>query len=226
MHAGIAGLPVAFAALVYIVVASPKLLPDRKGIAEVAREARREYTFSVVVDKLFAGAGRWGAGLRAGGRLLVCKRSPSVPDGARSCSCRHSASRSPHPSPSAARSLEKAGLRHLPGVFVVDIQRADGGVVAAPAPDTVVLIGDIITFAGDVQFVKNVLELGGLQAVGEHTSRVLCSLLLALACMQRQGAARLAASRSCTLAAGTSPDAALPLCRHCGPGAAGHQWQR
>ena len=60
--AGIAGAPIAFAALLYIVFASPKLLPDRKGIAETVREARREYTFSVVLGKLFPGIGKWVAG--------------------------------------------------------------------------------------------------------------------------------------------------------------------
>ncbi len=52
-------------------------------------------------------------------------------------------------------------------MFVIDIQRADGTVVSAPGPDAIILIGDTVTFAGDVAEVKTVLQLGGLQAVGE-----------------------------------------------------------
>ncbi len=45
---------------------------------------------------------------------------------------------------------------------MVDIQREDGAIVASPGPDAVVLVGDTITFAGDVQYIKNVLEMGGV----------------------------------------------------------------
>jgi hypothetical protein len=82
------------------------------------------------------------------------------------------------------RSIQQAGLRNLPGVFVIDIQRADGTVVAAPGPDTILLLGDTITFAGDVAEVKTVLELGGLQAVGEWQDS-LSSAGHIMACVRR-----------------------------------------
>jgi di/tricarboxylate transporter len=55
---GIAGAPMAVAALTYICFVSPHLLANRKGITELAVETRRQYTFSAVVNKLFSGVGK------------------------------------------------------------------------------------------------------------------------------------------------------------------------
>lgn len=58
--------------------------------------------------------------------------------------------------------IADAGLRSLPGLFLVDLERADGTAVAAPGPSTVVLEGDVLTFAGDVESVHTAVNTPGL----------------------------------------------------------------
>lgn len=49
--------------------------------------------------------------------------------------------------PFLGQSVEAAGLRHLPGLFLVRLQRGER-VVAPVGPDEVLLAGDLLTFAG------------------------------------------------------------------------------
>ncbi len=61
------------------------------------------------------------------------------------------------------RSVEEAGLRHLKGVFLVEIERA-GRAIAPVAPEEVLVGGDVLTFVGRVDHVVDLQRLPGLQS--------------------------------------------------------------
>ncbi|KAG2455089.1 hypothetical protein HYH02_000909 [Chlamydomonas schloesseri] len=63
------------------------------------------------------------------------------------------------------RTIESAGLRHLRGLFLADLQRQDGTTVPSPPPTTIILQGDKLTFAGDIQGVQHILSLPGLTPI-------------------------------------------------------------
>jgi di/tricarboxylate transporter len=69
-------------------------------------------------------------------------------------------------SPLAGKTLEDAGLRHLPGLYVVEIQREDR-VRPAPGPGERLRAGDRLVFAGVVGSVVDLQKIRGL----EPTSR-------------------------------------------------------
>jgi len=66
----------------------------------------------------------------------------------------------PH-GPLASRSVEAAGLRHLEGVFLVEIERS-GELIAPVAPTTVLHGGDHLLFVGEARIVADLHELPGL----------------------------------------------------------------
>ncbi len=66
----------------------------------------------------------------------------------------------PH-GPLASRSVEAAGLRHLEGVFLVEIERG-GELIAPVAPTTVLHGGDHLLFVGEARIVADLHELPGL----------------------------------------------------------------
>ena len=59
------------------------------------------------------------------------------------------------------RTVEAAGLRHLVGVFLVEIDR-DGGTIAPVAPDEVLQGRDVLTFVGRVDQVVDLQRMPGL----------------------------------------------------------------
>lgn len=124
---GIVGLPMAIAAMIYVVTCSPFLLPVRTPPMQVLKDNPRSYTVRVVVTKDFAFIGR---------------------------------------------TVEEAGLRSLRGLFVVDIERKtkeigrNSSFIGSPSPATIVLEGDIITFAGEVEHVNSLLKINGLVTAG------------------------------------------------------------
>ncbi|HUF73789.1 MAG TPA: SLC13 family permease [Gammaproteobacteria bacterium] len=61
----------------------------------------------------------------------------------------------------AGRTVEEAGLRHLPGLYLVEIQR-DGHVLAAVGPDAVLDRHDRLVFAGITESVADLLKIRGL----------------------------------------------------------------
>lgn len=63
--------------------------------------------------------------------------------------------------PLDGQTVEEAGLRHLQGVFLAEIQR-QGQVIAPPAPTTVLQGGDRLTFAGRVDLVRDLQAIRGL----------------------------------------------------------------
>jgi di/tricarboxylate transporter len=68
----------------------------------------------------------------------------------------------PAGSPLAGKSIEDAGLRHLPGMFLTEIDR-DGTVLAAVAPTEVLRAGDRLIFAGVVDSVIDLRKIRGLE---------------------------------------------------------------
>jgi len=69
--------------------------------------------------------------------------------------------------PVVGRTVEAAGLRNLPGVYLsfVERSRSDGEVSAIPAtPDTVIEAGDVCCFVGDVDRVVDLHEIPGLRS--------------------------------------------------------------
>ncbi len=61
----------------------------------------------------------------------------------------------------AGRSIEEAGLRQLPGLFLVEINRG-GTAIGAPSPQEILLSGDRLVFAGDVRAVVDLKNIHGL----------------------------------------------------------------
>lgn len=65
-------------------------------------------------------------------------------------------------SPFVGQSLEVAGLRGLPGLYVVEIER-DGGLIPAPGPEELLREGDRLVFAGIVDSVADLQKMRGLE---------------------------------------------------------------
>jgi len=64
--------------------------------------------------------------------------------------------------PLVGRSIDDAGLRQLPGVFLVEIDR-DGGVLPAVSPREVLRAGDQLVFAGAPESVVELQKIRGLR---------------------------------------------------------------
>lgn len=74
-------------------------------------------------------------------------------------------------SPVAGSTIEAAGLRHLPGLFLFQIERA-GTVIAAPPPETLLAAGDRLAFAGVLESVVDLQRIRGLApALREEADR-------------------------------------------------------
>jgi di/tricarboxylate transporter len=109
------GLPVAVIGGLFLVLAGPRLLPDR-GAAGASFANVREYTLEMV-----------------------------VPEG----------------SPHLGRTIEAAGLRNLPGCFLVEIER-DEQLIAPVTPEQTLRAGDRLLFAGIVESIKDLQNQRGL----------------------------------------------------------------
>ena len=64
-------------------------------------------------------------------------------------------------SPMAGKSIEQAGLRNLPGLFLVEIVR-DGAILAAVEPDEVLQANDRLIFTGMVDSIVDLQSMHGL----------------------------------------------------------------
>ena len=109
------GLVVATAGLVYIVVLSRWLLPDRSGAVPDTENAR-DYSVAFRVEG---------------------------------------------DSPIVGSTIEGAGLRHLPGLYLVEIERG-GETMAAVPPDTKLRAGDVLIFVGVLESVVDLRKIRGL----------------------------------------------------------------
>jgi di/tricarboxylate transporter len=69
------------------------------------------------------------------------------------------------PSPLIGRTVETAGLRNLPGLFLVRIEREETLVVSPVTPTAVLQAGDRLTFAGSVETIVDLRRFRGLEPV-------------------------------------------------------------
>jgi len=119
------GVPVALAGLLYLVIAAPRLLPDRRAPADAANE-RREYTVEMFVE----------------------------PNGGL-----------------AGRTIEDAGLRRLPGMFLSAIER-DEERIAAVGPEQHLRGGDVLVFVGVVESVADLQRIRGLSPATDQVAKM------------------------------------------------------
>lgn len=74
-------------------------------------------------------------------------------------------------SPIVGKSIEQAGLRQLPGLYLVEIER-DGERLPAVAPDERIQAGDRLVFAGVVESVVDLLKIRGLAPATDQVGKV------------------------------------------------------
>lgn len=77
----------------------------------------------------------------------------------------------PTDSPLAGKSIEQAGLRQLPGLFLVEIDR-DGQLLPAVSPHEVLRTGDRLVFAGIVESVVDLQRTRGLVPATEQVFKL------------------------------------------------------
>jgi len=74
-------------------------------------------------------------------------------------------------SPIENTTVEEAGLRHLPGLFLVEIIR-DGAIMAAAEPDEVLLGGDRLIFTGLVDSIVDLQDMQGLEPATDQVFKL------------------------------------------------------
>lgn len=95
-----------------------------------------------------------------GRRLLPDRRPPiSTEDDPRQYTV---AMRVPADSPLVGRTIEQAGLRRLPGAFVMEIDRG-GEILPMVSPDTPLHADDVLVFVGIIDSVLDLQKMRGLQ---------------------------------------------------------------
>ncbi len=109
------GVPTLVLGVLFILLTSRWLLPDRQGVQR-SLDNPREYTVAMRVEK---------------------------------------------DSPVAGQTIEDAGLRHLPGLYLVEIER-DGQLLVAVGPEERIYAGDTLVFAGVVESVVDLRKIRGL----------------------------------------------------------------
>ncbi|MCB9666284.1 MAG: SLC13 family permease, partial [Alphaproteobacteria bacterium] len=70
-------------------------------------------------------------------------------------------------SPLVGQGVEEAGLRHLPGLFLVEIRRAHGEVLQPVAPEDVLEPLDHLVFTGVATMIRDLTAFPGLTATGQ-----------------------------------------------------------
>jgi di/tricarboxylate transporter len=115
------GLPLAVLVLLYLLMFSRWLLPDRQ--SAISRfDDPREYTVEMLVES---------------------------------------------DSPLAGKSIEEAGLRQLPGAYLIEIDR-QGQIMPAVSPRELLREGDRLVFAGVVSSVVDLQRIRGLQPASDQ----------------------------------------------------------
>lgn len=74
-------------------------------------------------------------------------------------------------SPIIGKSIEQAGLRHLPGLFLSEIER-DGTLLPAVGPEELLKEGDLLIFVGVVDSVADLLKIRGLSPATDQVKKV------------------------------------------------------
>lgn len=65
-------------------------------------------------------------------------------------------------SPIVGETVQEAGLRQLQGLYLVEVTRANGSLIPAVDPDTIIEAGDTLLFAGVVETVTELYHIPGL----------------------------------------------------------------
>ncbi|HEY5622102.1 MAG TPA: SLC13 family permease [Pontiella sp.] len=71
-------------------------------------------------------------------------------------------------SPLIGSSIEKSGLRHLPGAFLAELIRRDGQIISAVSPSELLQEGDRLVFVGNIESMRSLYSLQGLQPAPEQ----------------------------------------------------------
>ncbi|HEY8429503.1 MAG TPA: SLC13 family permease [Sandaracinaceae bacterium] len=74
-------------------------------------------------------------------------------------------------SPVVGKSIEEAGLRHLPGLYLVEIER-DGELMPAVDPETHLRAGDHLLFVGIVESVVDLRRIRGLVPATDQVEKL------------------------------------------------------
>jgi len=119
------GVPATIVGILYILLVSPKLLPDRGSSSIDLADARR-YTVEMLVEP------------------------GSAIDG---------------------KSIEQAGLRQLPGAYLVEIDR-QGDRLVAVGPEQVLSGGDRLIFVGIVESVRDLQKIRGLAPATDQVCKL------------------------------------------------------
>ena len=77
----------------------------------------------------------------------------------------------PDGSPLAAKTVEQAGLRSLPGCFLIEIER-EGHLLSAVAPDQLLRANDRLVFAGVVDAIKELVNTRGLAPADDQVFKL------------------------------------------------------
>jgi di/tricarboxylate transporter len=70
------------------------------------------------------------------------------------------------------QTIEQAGLRNLPGSFLMEIVREDGAVISPVTPDTMLRAGDRLVFTGVVSSIIEMERIPGLNPVADPAYEV------------------------------------------------------
>lgn len=73
--------------------------------------------------------------------------------------------------PLVGKTIEEAGLRHLPGLYVAEIQR-DDGVIAAAKPNEKLRSGDILILVGALESVVDLRKIRGLATSDDQARKL------------------------------------------------------
>ncbi len=119
------GVPALVVALVYVVVASKWLLPERQPVISQFSNAR-EYTVEMAVE--------------ADGPLI-------------------------------GKTITQAGLRHLPGLYLIEVER-QGRVIPAVSPDERLESNDRLLFAGIVESIVDLQKIRGLKPATDQVLKI------------------------------------------------------
>ena len=125
LHPGIIGLPATVLGLLYMLIASRYLLPNRRPAVSLEDDPR-QYTVEMEV----------------------------APGG-----------------PLVGLSIEDAGLRHLPGLYLAEIQR-DGESLPAVAPTEKLQASDLLIFVGQLDSVVDLQKVRGLSSSDGQTHKL------------------------------------------------------
>lgn len=119
------GLPCAVVGMIYILLFSRRLLPDRKPLMTQLQDPR-EYTVEMLVE-------------------------PG--------------------SPLVGKSIEQAGLRHLLGMYLAEIER-DGRILPAVSPEEPLQADDRLVFVGIVESVVDLQKIRGLKPATDQVFKL------------------------------------------------------